>query len=386
MKKWIAYILLALMALTPLPSIGQAQYVTISEMRGQLPEKWTQTYETKWRTVEVDASILLPDVEAVPILKVGYDMSEPILTAEESGWDGVESRDGALILYNDEEKTPFKVNGKPINSSAEAKGVWYSGFAPENTYVPMSDITFGEICDRIRAEVTRFGYDPDDFEIETPTRLWAQHWFFYGHKVDALPGQILMEANAKLDGIPILSHIIHARWDHENGESRTDEIQGNFQLSAGYDGYGQQLNYLFLDFAKPIGQLAEDVPLCPLAQVQAAVEEEINAGHIRKIYEIQLGYALYNEPGVYLSQGMDEMDYHAVQYYAKPVWQVNCLYVRSATGKLRTTFQDANDERNTLDYDQLLVDAQTGELIRESTEKTRCEFQGFLSWEDVGRD
>ena len=62
MKKWIAYFLLSLLALTPIPSLGQAQYVTINELRAQIPEKWTQTYETKWRTVEVDAPILLPDV------------------------------------------------------------------------------------------------------------------------------------------------------------------------------------------------------------------------------------------------------------------------------------------------------------------------------------
>ena len=386
MKKWIAWAMLALMALTPISSLGQAQYVTINELRAQIPEKWTQTYETKWRTVEVDAPILLPDVDAVPILKVNYDMSEPLLTAEESGWDGVESRDGALILYNDEQKTPFKVDGKPINGSAEAKEVWQSDFAPESTYVPMSDITFGEICDRIRAEVTRFGYDPDNFEIETPTRLWAQHWFYSGRKKDALPGQILMEAYAKLDGIPILNHIISALWNHEAGESRTDEMQGSFQLSAGYDGYSQQLSHLFVDRVKPVERLAEDVPLCPLDQVIAAVEEEISAGHIRKIFEVRFGYALYNEPGVYLGKDMPQMDYRTITYYAKPVWQVNCLYVPSATGKLRTTFQDANDERNTLDYYQLLVDAQTGELIRESTEKTRCEFKGFLRWEDVGKN
>lgn len=378
--------MLALMALTPLPALGQTQYVTISELRAQIPEKWTQTYETKWRTVEVDAPILLPDVETVPILKVGYDVSQPMLTAEESGWEGVEARDGALILYNDGEKTPLKVDGKPINGSAEAKEVWRSGFAPENTYVPMSDITFGEICDMIRTEVTRFGYDPDDFEIETPTRLWAQHWFYYGRKVDALPGQILMQADTKLLGVPVLTHIMGAVCHHETGETRTDEIQASFGLSAGYDGYSQKLSHLFINTVKPTEQLAADVPLCPLDQVKATVEAEINAGHIRKIFEVRFGYALYNEPGVYLGKDMPEMDYQTTQYYAKPVWQVNCLYVRSATGKLRTTFADANDERNSLNYFQLLVDAQTGELIWESSEKTRCEFKGFLSWEDAGRE
>lgn len=67
------------------------------------------------------------------------------------------------------------------------------------------------------------------------------------------------------------------------------------------------------------------------------------------------------------------------------MWQVNCLYTRSGNDKLRETASYTDDERNTLDYYQLLVDAQTGELVEESTAYDRCEYKGFISWEDVGK-
>ena len=75
--------------------------------------------------------------------------------------------------------------------------------------------------------------------------------------------------------------------------------------------------------------------------------------------------------------------YRDVTYYAKPMWKINCLYVSNPRAKLAETASYTDDERNSLDYLQLLVDAQTGELIGESSAKDRAEFKGFLSWEDV---
>lgn len=118
-----------------------------------------------------------------------------------------------------------------------------------------------------------------------------------------------------------------------------------------------------------------------------AVEKEINAGHIRKVYEIKLGYVLYNQPGVYREKGLSPAESQAqwekMAYYAKPMWQVNCLYVKSASGSLRDVSSYTDDERNSLDYHQLLIDAQTGEMVVLGDEKDRNEFKGFTSWDEV---
>jgi hypothetical protein len=391
MKKMTVLFLSALLALTPLASLAEEQYCSISDLRAQAPAEWTETFETKWRTVDIDAEIVLPDVDAVPVITVGYDQRTPLLTAGESGWDSVEVSERGLILSKDNTKTvPKKMDGKRINSSPEVKGDWYSGFAPENTYVPLCDVTFGEICDEIGETLTLFGYDPDDFMVDRPSHLWAQHWYYYGKKKDALPGQVLMDFYQKIGGIPLLCHIWTSVHNH-SGLTRFDEYFDllDSALYAGYDSYQGGLDCIFIDAMKLKDTLADDVPLCSLDTVEAAVAEEINAGHIRKVYELQFGYVLYNEPGEYRDgDDSDPYPYDTLYYYAKPAWLVNCLYVSAAKGKLCTYTEAENDgdERNSLDYYQFVVDAQTGELALESDAKDRCEYKGFVSWDDVKKE
>ena len=392
MKKICAIALLVCLTF-PLAASAQ-EYMSLADMQATVPGKWTQTYETKWRTLEVDAEIRMPDTQTVPILKVGYPDREPesgwtiaehggevYVQTGIDGWDEVESRPDSFILYNNEQKkVPRKVDGRQINQNAESAGQWYSGFAPENTYVPMHDITFGEILDMIRTELVRFGYNPSDYELETPSRLWSQHWYYYGYKEDALPGHIFMETTQKLHGLPYLSHMLQAVCDHYNGESRVDELcllQAG--VSAGYDGYEERLNHIFVNNVEILETLAEDVPLRPFEDVIRAIEPMIESGNIRKIYEVTLGYVAYNEPGVYHKRG-EYLPASEQAFYLKPAWQVNCLYVSSPTKKLRETASYTTDERNTLDYRQFLVDAQTGTLIEESQAQDRCEYKGFISW------
>ena len=63
------------------------------------------------------------------------------------------------------------------------------------------------------------------------------------------------------------------------------------------------------------------------------------------------------------------------------MWRVNCLKASGAQQELEEAYGD--DERNTVAYTQLLVDAQTGEIISESDAADRSMFPGYLSWEDA---
>lgn len=355
---------------------AQEEYLTVAELRAQTPGRWRQTYPTEWRDVTVDARVILPDVEMIPIVRVDYDRREPSLTAEQTGWDEVKYRGAQIILSRKAQPAPRSVDGRRINSQPEQRGDWYGDFAPENAYVPMSDTTFGEICEMIRAELARFGFDPATFSVEAPERLWAQHWYFYGKKQDALPGHIMLEASQRLNGLPILSHIYLV---HGQGR-RGDEFFDRFQIHTDYDARIGGLSHLFINACVPVETLAQDVPLCSFEAVRRAIEEQSAAGHIRKVYEVQLGYVLYNEPGVYRT-GKEPL--HEQTYCAKPMWRVNCLWVDNPRGELRETASYTEDERNSLDYRQLLADAQTGALVVPSDEKDRCAFPGFTAWEDT---
>lgn len=392
---------LTLAALLPAASLAQEEYLSIQELREQTHTGWTQTYKTKWRDVEINATVVVPQVDAVPVLLVADGAKAPLMTAEETGFDQLTNAPFQVSWYNEWPTYPRKLDGKRLNKDTEPREVYNSGFAPENTYIPMSDTSFGEVCDMVEREITRAGYDAATFDFRAPLRLSSSHMFYYGYKRDALPGGISFDFRARVEGVPVLSHIYSAVFDHYNGESRVDELFELPRCLATYDAYDEELHNLHLWCAQAVETIVTDVPLCSLDKVIAAIEPEITAGHIRKIYELELGYVLYNEPGVYhdrkepLVEGrnnQEEMDAAwaatlteraAARYYARPMWQVNCLWVKSPSGKLRETASYTTDERNTLDYYQLLVDAQTGELIEESDAYDRCEYKGFLSWDDA---
>ena len=387
MKRVMAGLAFALTLIRMLTAAASAQeYQTVSQLRESVPARWTTTIETKWRDVAIDAEIVTPDVEAIPVVKVGYDLHPSPLTPEESGW--VEVNDsyetGSLILYmtDDTGKPPRKINGRKVNRDPVSKENWYGDFDPNQTYIPLSDIRFSEIQDLIRDELVKFGYPPEDFDLEAPERMWLQHWYFAGTKEDAAPAEILMNLYTKLNGITVYGHILDAVRNTRGERARKDGFWDSMTTSVAYEGVIDRLSLLFISHLLPVETLADDVPLCPFSMIQKSLEQEIKKGRVRKIYEISLGYVLYCEPGVYQEQGQ-EPDYSNIFYYVKPMWRVNCLKAAEAQKKLEKS--DEDDERNSVAYTQFLVDAQTGEIIGQSDAKDRSMFPGFLSWNDVNK-
>ena len=392
MKRCIAGLAFALMLIRMLTAAAYAQeYQTVSQLRESVPARWTTTIETKWRDVAIDAEIVTPDVEAIPVVKVGYDLHPSPLTPEESGW--VEVNDsyetGSLILYmtDDTGKPPRKINGRKVNRDPVSKENWYGGFDPNQTYIPLSDIRFSEIQDLIRDELVKFGYPPEDFDLETPERMWLQHWYFAGTKEDAAPAEILMNLYTKLNGITVYGHILDAVRNTRGERARKDGFWDSMTTTVAYEGVIDRLSLLFISHLLPVETLAEDVPLCSFDTIQKSLEQEIKKGRVRKIYEISLGYVLYCEPGAYHEWGQ-KADYSSIFYDVKPMWRVNCLKASGAQKELEEAYSDGtvtDDERNTVAYTQFLVDAQTGEIIGQSDAADRSMFPGFLTWEDVNR-
>ena len=68
MKKMMLWLCLMMIV----PTLASADMVSISELRQQVEAigHWTQTYEAHGRTIEVDVPIIVPEVEAMPIVTV----------------------------------------------------------------------------------------------------------------------------------------------------------------------------------------------------------------------------------------------------------------------------------------------------------------------------
>ncbi len=368
---------------------GVARADNIVQLKQQTPARWQETYHTKWRDIVVDAEIHLPDVNQVPVLLVGCGVD----TVSTDRWDQAVARPEqfTLSLSSATSGYPTKCNGKRLNRSTENKHIWYDGFAPENAYIPLSDTTLGSVCEQIETAIADVGYDPADYDFLHPESIADGHLYFYGYKRDALPGIIRMEFRPKLGGIPILSHVLEAVDDNSDG-MRADEYQTWPRCNAVYTGYEERLSSLSLWRCSALETLAYDVPLIGFDQAIAAIEPEISAGKLRMVYEVEFGYLLYNEPGVYhtrkkaLVEGVDSnevlardkteraQENAAARYYLKPVWTFHTLW----TSNPKATLRDSDQTRNSVNYRCFYVDAQTGALLTPSAAQDRAEFDGFI--------
>ena len=294
-----------------------------------------------------------------------------------------------MLIYQDDDlgKPPRKIEGRKVGGMAVPKGAWYDTCEPDRAYIPMCDVTYSEIIDMVSAELERFGYPVEDFDLETPAELRLFQWCFAGTKEDAAPGYFDISFYPKVKGVTVYGHILDAVHDTRGERRRRDGFWEKMRSHVCYDGIRGGLSDLCFRHPIPVETVAEDVPLCAFDEIQKSLEQEIKKGRVRKIYEISLGYIFYCEPGVYVPDS-GEYDYADIFYYVKPMWRVNCLKASGAQKELEEAYSDGtvtDDERNTVAYTQFLVDAQTGEIIGQSDAADRSMFPGFLTWEDVNK-
>ena len=86
MKKRLCILVAALLMLLPTAlsagSLAAADYVSIKELRETLPQRWTGQYVVengaykqleKGDTVSVDVPIVVPEVDAVPVVRITWE-------------------------------------------------------------------------------------------------------------------------------------------------------------------------------------------------------------------------------------------------------------------------------------------------------------------------
>lgn len=110
-------------------------------------------------------------------------------------------------------------------------------------------------------------------------------------------------------------------------------------------------------------QLSSDTPLCSFDKIQREIEKWIQAGRIRDIYSIALGYAIFANPE---QKYPNHEDAYTAEYLAVPTWCVECKYAENAAKELPETVQNSLDTpsyHNERGWKNILIHAQTGEII-----------------------
>ena len=348
-------------------SVAEAQeYYTIEQVKEQAAAGWHETYEAYGREIVVDVEAYIPDVDRVPVERLEFARMEPLVTEEETGLKFVVYPELNVFGYQTPvflEETPGKIeqiNGEGMGYPNEWDRVYPLG----------STVTLKEAVDILRKALATMHLDESNWDLAQPYELSTVGFRHPKTKELVAPGMYRLYFHQKVNGIPLLNHA-GATYQRKTRGNATIRLTGLIISSEMYD--------VIIDMLKPIEQVAEDVPLCSFSTVVEAFEKEIEEGHIRKVYDLEFGYLFYEDPE-YVSS-----DTWTDHFYAVPVWQLNCLYVSNRQEELpEYGLDETGDERYSLEYSSLIVNAQTGELQDfMSTKADRAQYKGFISWESV---
>ncbi|MGN1021706.1 MAG: hypothetical protein ACI4O7_15185 [Aristaeellaceae bacterium] len=367
MKRFLA---LLLPLLLPLGAAAE-KYCTITQLRAQAPAQWTQTYATPWRDIAVDAPVLLPQADALPVITVAYDLNEVISAS--GHWDVCRTPGGMLSIDigSVDDQRP-----RGIFHSAQYDIPYdTAAFAPGSREDVSAALTMAE------AMLRDCGMPEGLFDLSCPAQV-AVWWITDRQGKQVGRCEYCLTLRQQLCGIRLLGHAFMGM----PGSMREGK-GGEYSASV-----GATLRYISGEHAsfsgdtlRETGRAAEDMPLCGFDRVRQTLEAEIMAGRLRRVDEVELGYVLYNvpgaakDPGKYWRQG--------AAYWAVPTWMISGIYVEDPALDWSPADDPGQPVRSDLHYAFLLLDAQTGQLLprERSRERGAADYRGVVTWEDAGQ-
>ena len=379
MKKRNAFSCLALCCLMTISSaLAESEWKSIRQIQEETPARWTETFQDSFgRTVEIDADVQIFGQDEAPVLKVKIPHYETLdYSPLEEGAERLKDH-GFTIWKNNPADPIFQTRGGEqtliVHRSYSEQVNMEKVYAPEYG----ASLTMQHMVDRLSEIMMQFETLPSDFMFDRPFDFGVRC------KVKRDSGEVVEPAAymahfwQMMYGLPIIGH---ASIGFET-VSGPVYYPGLMFSMRGDDEYAIGLSAL-----EEADMLAKDIPLCAFDQVKKALQELIEHGSIRKIFEIQLGYVIYNNPDLPDSV---RSAYDADFYYLVPTWLVNCIWMENPKKEYAVRGKHADelnwDERtSSVQYRTILVNAQTGEVFdRNDRKRGNMDYRGFVSWDEA---
>ena len=363
------------------------------------------------RTIAVDVPVIIPEVERVPVVQV----SAPLWTEvpERLGLP-VTKADGWMIVYEDEnllaqrngddasgeaatvwgidpearERADIQVYCNPPLDQRLGANWWYTSdyyypyeVDPETVFAEENELSLANAQDMLKRLLTYYyGEEYADFDMDyievrgrARKRIGNRYEDLGDYKKDYPKGTYFLSFRQKIDGIPVYLNM---------GEKKLTTDAANFtpEISAKWGRiYGDNF-FEYMDassfmmnteiFNKEV-ELVEDVPLAPVDAIISRLEQEIDAGLLRNVYALRLGYVSY------LDEGSPDT------YSLYPMWICDCEYAESAKQKFEVNIW-SDEFRESFYYQQILIDAQTCEVVSGwVTEDEDLYHAEPVTWDDV---
>ena len=386
-------------------------YVSISEIYEQaqlMGGVWQETFDTPNGEMIVDVPIIVPEVDAMPVLtlesaKISEELFNQIASGKKYGLKHEliyeTEMNGELIGFSlgrenddpfgeetglmgyDAVKGQFLFHGKFLNSRDSGK---WMGTMPREGYYPWeldfdavnvrkNNITVNKAMELWYEDIA-LCFPDEEFSIR-PTRIVLRGSTLNPNakSKDKRDGLIVIEDMEQLiGGIPIMGSIwekgiagripknVKERMEDDRKDRETFPYQKGCHSVLGGGFYGTFMNE---DTYRTSSNLArvrtmehEDIPLASLESVLESVQEKIESGNIVGIDSIKLGYILYSNP--------DMLDYA----WAIPRWIAEVRYLTDENRDEYMMKQMLDPDEELVKWEnnyqaQVPVDAQTGEMI-----------------------
>ena len=324
---------------------AKAEWQSIKEVQENTPERWTESYETKWRTIQIDAQIDVPDVEKLPVIRVTG--ASPV--------NGLKLLPYSEVVYNEVGQLyVISKDGEPeiLGNNEDYKNRYYfaDGEIPQ---IQAEDhpLTAQQAIEMLENKLKGLtGYGKDDFVLG-PITVYDRVWKYKktnGERVYTQPisktGEYCIELYQKFAGVQYQS--CRECYDTRGKEAWPD--------AAGVSGaiWDADSFKLWATLLQVVDTPYEDVPILSFGDAKKAIETEIEAGHLRNIDKVQLAYAPYLDP--------QEKDV----FWLLPVWYVKGGYTRNVKKEFEPKYGAGGEiVDDGIERAEVVFEAQKGELM-----------------------
>lgn len=428
MKKTLCTLAFLVLMLCLCPGALAQEMVSVAELYAQaraMGGVWRETFDTPNGEMTVDAPVIVPNIETMPVLTVEeariredvYDRIAQGIRPEkrESAFEFENELDGITYEFffgnvARDEQCYDTIQTVWVQRGAYRLGVGtgiMDAAAPSTFHFPWmidpdepclrnSGLTLGEVMHLWRADIERI-YPEDEYVVE-PKTIAVRGSTLTDRtakgKEGKSDGYFEISAEQLIGGVPVFgaiaSHLGSSAFAvaFTNTQAINREVERLTVYGVGAASAYQELRAYasnaedyrtIMKLARVRGVECEDVPLAPLESVLEGVAREIRAGNIRRLYSVRLGYILYSNP--------DMTDYA----YAIPRWVASVEYVTKKDEKNDKKTKEANarwgyevapwEEHY---YEEIPIDAQSGEMIIFTTgDEETFSVPDMVTWEEA---
>ena len=382
MKHVVSAILALVTVLLPLAGYADQAYYSIREIYEQSPDRWQGEYtNARGETVMVDCPIIVPDAETAPVLRAIWyppldnafqrEFAAPS-KADANRYMASSKDDTTIFMYNYQNIwTERDINRKHRDARAYFLWEdieWDKSCAFQN---PLTVREAFEVIDGKAREIyTRYGgygYYP----IEPAYGVWTSYVTDKNGTPERDIGYYGFWGFETIRGIPVLgsTRVGFGAIDCGNPSESISEVKYYVLNVEAEDGYGFAAHLMAEEEL-----LHEDIPLMHFQVAKPQIEQLIEEGRVRTIYNVRLGYEIYLEP-----------DHNQEHFRLVPSWVVECAYYDSAKEETETYNDDQPDYTVHQHFRKLIVNAQTGKLLDPArTDRDRSDCPEIVTWDAVG--